>query len=508
MYIAFSSLKKLSEEPFLIGQFFGHIFFNLSHLADIARSMAGRGPAYTVEAICGLPVPEIVRGSLAPLSVRLLNLLRLIRFGLFSGLHLAALKRLIASIDIAPGSDALSTYAIVDRELPKLSEAWYRHMGALMTGAVVGTALPEILTKSGQPTEQLNAEVAKLLTGAGSVESYDLAAGIFSIVDALVAHDERQLNHLLALDAHAADRFLRHEASSYVRRLYSAYLERHGHRSMRELEMREKEWAEDPTPIVEAVFSGIRASCAGHVTPPKSKQGSVSPLITPLVKFANRSIRNREISKSQVVLVVTLFRRAYRTLARQMVDEGLLPDDDSVFFLQHAELGTLLRDRDPELVERALARREVLPFQMKLRFPAIFRGKAEPVDPTVLDGDGVLCGKTVSIGVVRGRARVVLTLAEAGEVQPGDILIAPTIDVGWTTSFATIAGFASDIGSTISHGAVVAREYGLPVVVNLGKATTTFRTGDLVELDADHGVLRRIPEDSASAHGSASPAET
>ncbi len=363
-----------------------------------------------------------------------------------------------------------------------------------MGGIVVEEVLPEILTKLGQPTEQLNAEVIRLITGAGGVESYDLAAGIFGIVSALVMHDEPQLDHLLALDAHAAHRFLRHEASSDVRRMYRVYLKRQGHRCMRELEMREKEWAEDPTPVVEAVFSGIRAARAGHVTPPRSRQGSVSLILAPLIKFGNRSVRNREISKSQVVLGITLFRRAYRTLARQMVDEGLLPDDDAVFFLQHAEIGTLLRDRDPELAERALARREVLPFQMKLNFPPIFRSKAEPIDPPVPDGDGILCGKTVSLGVVQGRARVARTLAEAGEVQPGEILIAPTIDVGWTPSFTTIVGVASDIGSTISHGAVVAREYGLPAVTNLDIATTTFRTGDLVELDANHGVLRRIPE--------------
>ena len=68
------------------------------------------------------------------------------------------------------------------------------------------------------------------------------------------------------------------------------------------------------------------------------------------------------------------------------------------------------------------------------------------------------------------------------------------MDVGLTPSFATIAGFASDVGSAVSHGAVVAREYGIPAVVSLHNATATFRTGDLVELDADNGVLQRISE--------------
>jgi pyruvate,water dikinase len=100
----------------------------------------------------------------------------------------------------------------------------------------------------------------------------------------------------------------------------------------------------------------------------------------------------------------------------------------------------------------------------------------------------------VSRGVVRGRARVALTLTEASEVQPDEILIVPVIDVGWTPSFATIGGFASEVGAALSHGAVVAREYGIPTVVNLRNATRTFHTGDLVELDADHGVLQRISE--------------
>jgi pyruvate,water dikinase len=494
MYMRISSLEKLTEEPSLVCQWFGHLFFNLSQQADMARSIAGESEADVVEAICGRPVPEIVPGQRPPLWVRLLNALRCGSFALFSGRHIAVSERLIASIDLTPGADAHATYAIIDRELPKLNEAWFQHTGALMIGGALASALPRILAKGGQPTERHNAEVAELLAGAGDVESYDIAAGIDHIVAALVEHDGPKLNRLLALDAQAADRFLWNEASSPARNEYSAYLERYGHRCVSELEMREKEWAEDPTPIVEAVLSGVRAVRAGHVAP-KVERSPNPPTLALLVRFARHSVRNREKSKSQVITVITLFKRAYRTLARQMVAEGLLLDGDVVFFLQHAELGKLLRDRDPKLAERALARREALPFQMKLIFPEIFRGKAEPVDPPLPSGESVLHGKTVSCGVVRGRARVALTRASAGEVQPDEILIAPIVDVGWTPSFATIAGFASDIGSAISHGAVVAREYGLPMLVNLHQATTTFRTGDLVELDADHGTLRRIPED-------------
>jgi pyruvate,water dikinase len=212
------------------------------------------------------------------------------------------------------------------------------------------------------------------------------------------------------------------------------------------------------------------------------------------VRFGQRGIRERETTKSQVILLTTLFKRAYRALARQMVEEGLLDDPDLVFFLQHAELGELLRGPNPRLVEHAFARREVLPYQEKFYFKENSRGAPEPIDTPRPSGEGIVHGKPASLGVVRGRARVVQTLAEASKVQPNEILIAPVVDVGWTPTFATIAGFASDVGSAIAHGAVVAREFGIPLVINLKIATRTFHTGELVELDANQGVLRRIPE--------------
>ncbi|MGZ4915040.1 MAG: PEP-utilizing enzyme, partial [Halobacteriota archaeon] len=262
-----------------------------------------------------------------------------------------------------------------------------------------------------------------------------------------------------------------------------------------EIELQEKEWAEDPTPVVEAVQSGVRAVRAGHVLPSRHEQASVPFLVRMFVRFGQRGIREREMSKSLLIMVITHYKHAYRALARQMVEEGLLPDPDLVFFLQHDELGELLRVRDPRLAEKAVARRAVLPYQEKFYFKANSRGKPEPIDPPRPSGEGIVHGKPASLGVVRGRARVVQTFTEASKVQPNEILIAPAIDAVWTPLFATIAGFASDMGSALSHGAVVAREYGIPAVVNLHNATTTFRTGDYVELDADHGVLRRIPED-------------
>jgi pyruvate,water dikinase len=207
-------------------------------------------------------------------------------------------------------------------------------------------------------------------------------------------------------------------------------------------------------------------------------------------------VRNREATKSRLVLATARFKAAYRQLGRALASRRRLEDEDLVFFLTHVELGVVSRGRSPELARIAAARRDALPFQMGLVFDEVVRGRPEPheAEPPV-DTAGTLVGQPVSRGVVSGFARVVRTLEEASEIRRGEILVAPITDVGWTPYFAAIAGLATDIGSAVSHGAVVAREYGLPAVVNLRHATRRFKTGDRVLLDGERGVLRLLGDD-------------
>ena len=88
--------------------------------------------------------------------------------------------------------------------------------------------------------------------------------------------------------------------------------------------------------------------------------------------------------------------------------------------------------------------------------------------------------------------KVVTCLADADRMEPGELLICPYTDVGWTPYFALASGLATEMGGLLSHGAVVAREYGLPCVVNLTGACSRFRTGDVVRLNATEGVLELV----------------
>jgi pyruvate,water dikinase len=136
-------------------------------------------------------------------------------------------------------------------------------------------------------------------------------------------------------------------------------------------------------------------------------------------------------------------------------------------------------------------RRRALDFQDRLDFEEICVGTPQPIDIRNNDYDieGQIVGRPVSKGIVEARARVAFSVAEAAAILPGEILVAPITDVGWTPYFSMIAGLVTDVGSAVSHGAVIAREYGLPAIVNTRRGTKQIKTGDMIRLNADTGVV-------------------
>jgi pyruvate,water dikinase len=112
----------------------------------------------------------------------------------------------------------------------------------------------------------------------------------------------------------------------------------------------------------------------------------------------------------------------------------------------------------------------------------------EPADPGVSENE--FKGIPVSTGVVEARARIVNTLDEAALLQKGEIMVVSFTDIGWTPYFSLISGLVTEIGSPLSHGAVVAREYGIPAVVSVKGARSFIKTGDVVLLDGAKGTVK------------------
>ena len=118
--------------------------------------------------------------------------------------------------------------------------------------------------------------------------------------------------------------------------------------------------------------------------------------------------------------------------------------------------------------------------------------------PVVLPpaGGDVLRGLAASVGVVEGNARVLRSADEMGELLPGEVLVVHTTDVGWTPLFLIAAGVVTELGGPLSHAAVVAREFGVPSVVNVEGVMRVLRTGDRIRVDGDRGVVEKIAKPS------------
>ena len=179
-------------------------------------------------------------------------------------------------------------------------------------------------------------------------------------------------------------------------------------------------------------------------------------------------------------------------LGRRLARRGVLGKAEDVFFLGHDEVAPVLRgEQEYDVGETVAGRRAEYERNLAVTPPSVIVGRFDPDDfvPDAVDGGArTLSGVAASPGVAEGRARVVLRAGE-DQVLPGEILVAPFTDPGWTPYFLNAAAIVMDMGGLLSHGSIIAREYGVPAVVNVGPATKIIRTGQTIRVDGDRGVV-------------------
>lgn len=208
------------------------------------------------------------------------------------------------------------------------------------------------------------------------------------------------------------------------------------------------------------------------------------------VNFASYYLPMRGVSKVAFLQGLDVIRLSARRLGWFLADEGMLDDPDDVFYLTRQEVRSAL-PADPQAVvgERKAARIRY----GELEVPDSWSGMAQPARPAASRADRI-DGTPASPGVVEGTARVVLDPIEA-VVEPGDILVARETDPSWASLMFLASGLVADIGGLMSHTAIVARELGIPCVVNTGSASRTIATGDRIRIDGTTGcleVLQRV----------------
>jgi pyruvate,water dikinase len=310
-----------------------------------------------------------------------------------------------------------------------------------------------------------------------------------TLVDSIVEH-EQAATRFCQVPVEQALAWLQKTAP--LQQLFSDFLAAHGHRGYRELCMRDPAWAEQPVPLIQSMQAAVNARLTNAASRVKKDHAidwqSLSRGLRWALPKAHNAIRRREQTKSQLAALSHQFKRAFHHLGELLVAEGHLPDADLVCFFTVDELPGFVASPTPAQVAKAENRRRAIDYQQQFEFAEISVGMPTPLGLQSLEiADGVLQGRPASRGVVEGIARIAHTLDEAAALQAGEILVTPITDIGWTPYFSLIAGLVTDLGSSVSHGAVIAREYGLPCVVNTRQGTRVFNTGDRLRLDGDTG---------------------
>jgi pyruvate,water dikinase len=202
----------------------------------------------------------------------------------------------------------------------------------------------------------------------------------------------------------------------------------------------------------------------------------------------------REYPKYGMVSRYLVYKQALLEEAGRLVDAGVIREPDDIFYVTLQELHDVTRTNraDEQLISQ---RRNAFRLNQALTPPRVLTSEGEVVAGTYRRDDappGALVGLPVSAGTIEGRARVILDMAEA-ELEPGDILVTAFTDPSWSPLFVAITGLVTEVGGPMTHGAVIAREYGLPAVVGVEHATRLIRDGQRIRLHGTDGYVELLP---------------
>ena len=288
------------------------------------------------------------------------------------------------------------------------------------------------------------------------------------------------------------------------------FAQRYGMRAVGEIDFGRKRWREDMTPILQTMRNYLEqsnpdlapdlifargAAEAERLAAEWTQQLSQKPYGRPraaILSFAINRMRKligfRESPKFYIIQLFGIFRAALLEHANLMVQRGALSQPDDLFFLRLDELRRYAAGEQIDLRARvAAARHANQREQSRRRIPRLMLSTGETFYEGIgVENDSDLSGDPVSPGVVEGRARVVLN-PHGVRLEPGEILVCPATDPGWTPLFLTAGGLVMEIGGMITHGSVVAREYGIPAVVGVPGATTRIQSGQMLRVDGTSG---------------------
>ncbi|MHC4352132.1 MAG: PEP/pyruvate-binding domain-containing protein, partial [Planctomycetota bacterium] len=351
----------------------------------------------------------------------------------------------------------------------------------------------------------------QLLAGVGNMVDADAGLDLWRLAAAADKSDEIRA---LVLSDHNWDTLegilSQSESGREFLESWRRFMHNHGHHCRGEIELYNRRWFETPDYILELVRGYM--SQTGRIDPVRNHADRAEQR-RQLEQKCRRQLRNpikrmifnrflvhsqqgwvfRENVKSEVVKLLTAMRRLLLELGKRLAEKDVLADQDDIFFLRLDEMSPVVHGSAGfDIRDVVAARRAKYDENSLIAPPDVIFGRFDP-DTCIYPDPGeqaeVLNGLAVSPGVVTGKARVILRADTDEHLLADEILVAPFTDPGWTPYFVPAAAIVMDEGGVISHGSIIAREYGIPAVVNVGGATRIIKTGQTIQVDGNRGIV-------------------
>jgi pyruvate,water dikinase len=312
-------------------------------------------------------------------------------------------------------------------------------------------------------------------------------------------------------DEHFLDELSGLEGGRETRDAIRSYLDKYGMRCVGEIDITRPRWSERPSTLVPLILGNVEnfEPGAGERRFERGRREAWEKEVELLARVADLPdgarkadevkamidrvrtfIGYREYPKYHMISRYFLYKQALLEEAERLVQADVLREKEDIFYLTFQELREVVRTHrvDDQLLQR---RKDAFRSYETLTPPRVSTSEGEVVAGSYRREDapaGALLGLPVSAGTIEGRARVIHDMAEA-DLEPGDILVTAFTDPSWTPTFLAVAGLVTEVGGLMTHGAVIAREYGLPAVVGVERATRLIGDRQRIRVDGTHGYV-------------------
>ncbi|WP_406301204.1 phosphoenolpyruvate synthase [Streptomyces sp. NBC_00885] len=359
-----------------------------------------------------------------------------------------------------------------------------------------------------------NAADTLTLSAPDNVTS-EMGLALLDVADVIRPHPEVVAFLHSVEDEGFLDELAKLAGGTEARDAIESYLDRYGMRCVGEIDITRPRWRERPTTLVPVILDNVRNFEPGAAErrfeqgrqKAQMKEQDVLSRLRALpggdqkadeakrmIDRVRTFIGYREYPKYGIVSRSFVYKQALLEEAERLVHANVLPEKEDIFYLTFQELHDVVRSNqvDDQLIEQ---RKDAFRSYHALTPPRVLTSDGEAVTGAYRRDDvpaGALIGLPVSAGTIEGRARVILDMAEA-DLEPGDILVTTFTDPSWSPLFVGIAGLVTEVGGLMTHGAVIAREYGLPAVVGVEQATRLIRDGQRIRVHGTEGYVEIMP---------------